>query len=141
MKKLLNLIRDRVVIGALVLVMITNVLSSVCVFASGPEPLPYGSHNIGPFTFTNTNTTPVKTVKSSKVYFSILFVKAPKDATGKFITSPYTVAQPTSIFTTPTYNLGKKGRKIHIWFDASSVGTSNGKYRSIKVLSYASYVS
>ena len=75
--------------------MITHVPSFIYVFSADNKPFLYGIYNIDPFTFTNTNTTPIKLVE-------------------KFMC---------------------------VWFNTSSANTSNGKYRSIKILSFFSHVS
>lgn len=61
-----------------------------------------------------------------------------KDAyTGQSITGQFIVASTSgsTVVTVPLYNidLGYAGRTIKFWFDASSVGTSNGNYRSLTI--------
>lgn len=125
---------------------------------AGTENLPVGSYEIGSFTFTDTNLTPVKTVLGSNVSFGIAFRKASTDTgiggvkltvqirdTNGNALSPKWVYTPSddsvlTFVTTPTINLGYRGRPIRIWFDASSTGQSNGNFRSIEVASFISYV-
>lgn len=125
---------------------------------AGVETLPYGQHSIGAFTFTDTNLTPVKTVAGTKVQFLIGFRKASndagigqvklkvqiRDASGSAISPVWEYTpDPDSIATsivTPELNLGYAGRRIQIWLDASSVGASNGNYRSLYISPFISYV-
>ena len=125
---------------------------------AGVETLPYGTYGIGPFTFIDNNLTPVKTVAGSTVSFRIVFQKASqdqgigpvkltvqiRDIYGNAISDKwvYPLSSDNEIksITTPEINLGYTGRKIQIWFDASSVGASNGNYRSIYVSSFTAYV-
>ena len=125
---------------------------------AGVETLPYGWYDIGAFTFTDCNYTPVKTVQGSVVSFSFLFKKASIDAglgpvklTVQICDENCNPISPKWVYSlnsendiqgimTPDFNLGYTGRKIRIFTDASSVGASNGNYRSIDVLSFSSYV-
>lgn len=136
------------------------------VFAAGSETLPIGEHNIGSFTFTNTNLTPVKTMPSGaqKVGFLIRFKKADTDrgigqvkltvqirnSSGQVVAQR--VERDISGYTTGVYRkytpmyIGpisvSPGEKYQIFFDASSVNPaeSNGNYRSISIISFLSYV-
>lgn len=107
-------------------------------------------NTLSAFTFTNTNTTPTKTVMGTKVRIRGSYIKAPgdagigevvlsiriKDASGNFITNtmpfPQSVFKNETDFDTGFIDLGYYGREIHVWFDASSAFSSNGHYRSIK---------
>lgn len=130
----------------------------ITVARSGVEVLPYGSYEIGNFTFTDCNYTPVKTVEGSVISLSLLFKKASIDqGTGPVkLTiqicdencnpiSPkwtYSMSENSVMMgaTTPDFDLGYAGRKIRIFTDASSVGASNGHYRSITFDYFGSYV-
>lgn len=130
---------------------------------AGPnEVLPLGGpYNIGGFTFTNTNLTPVKIPAGRYVDFIILFRKASNDAglgnvkltlnvrdarTGQIISQTYVQAADTTspfhntILATNYIDLGYANRPIQIWFDASSTGASNGNYRSIEIIDFSSFV-
>ena len=129
---------------------------------SGPnEVLPLGGpYDIGGFTFTNTNLTPVKIPAGRYVDFIILFKKASIDAglgnvrltlnvrdasTGQIISKNYVEVADTrpyydTILATNYIDLGYANRPIQVWFDASSTGQSNGNYRSIEIINFSSFV-
>lgn len=125
---------------------------------AGTEILPKGIYFIGGFTFTNDNLTPVKTVEGSKIAFSISFRKASidtgignvklkfqvRDINGSALSPVMEEVANTdgSVATLATdyIDLGYPGRKIQLWMDASSTGTSNGNYRSIEIYNWCSFV-
>lgn len=125
---------------------------------AGVETLPYGGYSIGAFTFTDTNLTPVKTVQGRKISLFINFTKAAsdrgigpvklsvqiRDTAGNALSDVYTYSQTNEndelLLIVPEIDLGTTGRQIQIWFDASSVGASNGNFRSIEVFDFQSYV-
>lgn len=127
---------------------------------AGRESLPLGIYNIGSFTFTDTNLTPVKTPQGRYIAFSMGFKKASIDTgigavkltvhvrdaiTGQVISENFTAnniaANTWSVMVTKQIDLGYANRPIQIWFDASSLGQSNGNFRSISVQSLTSNVS
>lgn len=149
------------------LVLLLSGVFATTASAAGVETLTLGDNDIGSFTFTNTNTTPTKTIEGSKVKFTInwrvadgaqgipdidqgigeakLTVKVLDANTGTVIAGPYVFQRQStddSWFLTHdfTVNLGSPNRAIRLWFDASSVGASNGHYRSIHVSSFEAYV-
>lgn len=147
-------------IGLIVMaiIMTISIFGTTQVYAAGIETLPYGPHNIGSFTFTNTNTTPEKTVSGTNVSFMINFKKASIDAgvgnvkltvkvldanTGAVISNTYysnANEDGSDTFIMVPCECGYAGRKVKIWFDASSTGPSNGHYRSITITEFTSYV-
>lgn len=129
--------------------------------AGNNEVLPLGGpYQIGPFTFTDTNLTPTKIPAGRYVDFIILFKKASKDAglgnvkltinvrdanTGQILTRDFVQVADTNpyagtILATNYIDLGYANRPIQIWFDASSTGQSNGNFRSIEIMDFASFV-
>lgn len=153
---------------SILLAVVMTIMSSIAIVTpvsaqdmttrAGVETLPYGSYEIGGFTFTNTNLTPVKTVAGSKFRFDGVFCKAASDRgigpvkltvqvrdanTGEVIStwvSEQSREDMDAIFLSDTIDLGYAGRKIQFWFDASSVGQSNGHYRSIEIMNFSTYV-
>ncbi len=129
--------------------------------ASGFETFPLGSwYMVGSFSFTNYNITPVKTVEGRYLTMIVDFYKPTWDAgigevkltmdirdasTGASITGQFVVGvtSGTTIISVPIYNLdmGYSGREVRIWFDASSVGASNGNFRSLTIDYYRVYTS
>lgn len=145
----------------LTLVMMFTSLFAMPASASGPnEVLPLNQvYEIGGFTFTDTNLTPVKIPAGRYLKLGINFKKASIDAglgnvkltikvkdanTGAVIAnSTYTLNAyegSSRWLTTNKIDLGYANRKIQVWFDASSTGQSNGNYRSIQVLEFKSTV-
>lgn len=127
---------------------------------AGTEVLPLGDYIIGSFTFTDTNLTPVKTPAGRYIRLFMGFQKASIDAglgnvsltvnirdarTGQIISQNYKADNPTpgiwSMLITDQIDLGYANRPIQIWFDATSMGQSNGNFRSITVDSLRSTVS
>lgn len=122
----------------------------------GVEDWKYGTNHMSPFTFTNTNTTPTKTILGTNVKIAGVACKAPgdagignviltirlKDENGNFLPFIYTkeLSSAFSSFETPKWDLEGYGKKIHVWFDASSAGASNGHYRSIQLTSFRGIV-
>lgn len=149
--------------------MFSLLMSMLCVsttYAAGTETLPKGEYSIGSFTFTDTNTTPAKTMPSGakKLKFTIAFRKAAGDRgigqvklTVKIKDSKGNVVSSNTVRDTASSECGsfkrvsylytneisvKGGGKYKVFFDASSVdpSKSNGHYRSIQVLSFVSIV-
>jgi|GEM_PF-2202156 len=139
-------------------ILISSVMP-LTVSAAGVENLPHGEYSIGSFSFTNTNLTPVKTVTGgSNVKFSIDFQKASFDTgigpvkltvqvrdanTGAILrTSSFSLLNNTSGGMEFSVDLGYTGRRVQIWFDASSVypAQSNGNFRSISITKFNSHV-
>jgi hypothetical protein len=130
-------------------------------FAAGEETLPVGTwYDIGSFSFTNVNFSPWKTVEGRYLTMRVDFHKPTWDAglgevkltmdirdayTGQSIYGPFVVGTTsgTTVVSCVYYNidLGYAGRVIQFWFDASSVGTSNGNYRSLTIDIFRVYVS
>lgn len=127
---------------------------------AGTEVLPLGDYIIGSFTFTDTNLTPVKTPAGRYIRLFMGFQKASIDSglgnvsltvnvrdarTGQIISKNYKADNPTpgiwSMLITDQIDLGYANRPIQIWFDATSMGQSNGNFRSITVDSLRSTVS
>ncbi len=125
---------------------------------AGVEDLPKGIYTIGGFTFTDTNTTPVKTVKGTSMSFTVKWKRASSDAgtgnekltiqiidatTGKALSPKYTSVENGSAATliTPTLTV-KYNQKIRIWFDVSTNKSSeaNGKLRSAQIITFVSYI-
>ena len=150
---------------ALILLVGTITVYSVPANAAGVENLPYGVYNISlePFSFRNTNLTPVKTVTGGsnlRLVFSftrcasldqgiastpIKITVEIRDAnTGARIGGQFTdIVNPgnTTYSGTQYWYLGYTGRKIQIWFDASSVnGPTNGGYRALTINTLTSAV-
>lgn len=124
---------------------------------AGVETLEIGYNDIGDFTFTDTNLTPVKTIAGTKVTFTIPFYKADsdkgigpvkltvkvKDLNGKVLaqgTKSEKAGVTGAVLTIKDLDLKTKNKKVQIWFDASSVGESNGKFRSITVSGFSATV-
>ncbi len=130
------------------------------VSAAGNDTLPYGEYEIGSFTFSNHNLTPTKTVGATGMLkFGVSWRVANSDKgvgeikltvqvrdvdTQKVLSSIvvkresyddmyYVYDETPAIYVT-------KGTKLQIWFDASSVGTSNGNYRSAYIQSFCSII-
>lgn len=136
-------------------------------FAAGVETLGRGYTDIGSFTFTDTNTTPTKTIQGGHVKFEVLWrvadggSSAPNidqgigevkltmqvlDAnTGRALTPKrvFTVLENEEAwYTYSAIELDvAEGQKVKVWFDASSVGQSNGHFRSIYIASFGAEVS
>lgn len=142
-----------------VILAIFMVCFSFSALAAGEETLPYGWYEVGSFSFTNYNLTPQKTVPGRYLALSILYSKPTWDAgigdvkltidvrdanTGVSITGKMDFGKVSDgnikSFTQPVIDLGYSGRKIQIWFDASSAGVSNGNYRSLTIHSFRTYV-
>lgn len=177
MQKIFSFLRTRAIAVGMVVTMLFSVMCPANAFAAetetnsqskiesqeittraGVETLPYGMYDIGAFTFTDNNYTPVKTVEGSVVSFGFLFQKAsidqgigPVKLTVQICDENCNPISPKWEYAlnsdsammgvyTPDFNLGYAGRKIRVFCDASSVGASNGHYRSIWVRSFTSYV-
>ena len=128
-------------------------------FAAGVEDLNKGYNEMGSFTFTNTNTSPTKTIYGNKVTFYVTWRTADGAAdapdvdagigetkltlkildanTGTTIAGPLTFTRETtedSWYMTDEISVNvTPGQQVRVWFDASSAGASNGHYRSIYV--------
>lgn len=130
------------------------------ILKAGTETLPLGWYMIQQhFTITNNNLSPVKTVSGRymKLKFSwmvstqdtglggeIITIKIKDATTGNYI-SGLTVTDTVSDkwILMPfecTFDLGYAGRKIQIFTDVSSSGSSNGNYRSADFYDYQTYV-
>lgn len=159
--------KTRAIRFTLVLVLALATVFSSKVYAAGPETLKVGYNPIGTFTFTDTNTTPIKKINGTKVTFYVSWrvadgaAKAPDrdrgigeakltmkilDAsTGKTIAGPKTFkreAEDDTWYLNDSISAKVKyGQKVRVWFDASSVGKSNGKYRSIYIHDFFAEVS
>lgn len=134
--------------------------SGDAVTRAGTETLPLGWYLIQQhFTITNNNLSPVKTVSGRymKLKFSWMVSTADKGLGGETITikikdattgryiNNLTVTDTVSDkwILMPfecTYDLGYAGRKIQIFTDVSSSGSSNGNYRSADFYDYQTYV-
>ncbi len=163
----MNKAKTRAIGFILTLVLALSTVFSSKVSAAGTETLNVGETPIGSFTFTNTNTTPIKTIKGTKVTFTVnwrvadgasgapdvdkgigdakLTMKVLDASTGKTIAGPKTFKRGTGddtwyLTNSITVNV-KYGQKVRVWFDASSVGQSNGKYRSIYIRNFEAKVS
>ncbi len=146
--------------------MLLGGIPSIKAAASGRETLPVGAYSVGGFTFTNYNLTPVKTMPNNArtLRFEVVFRKADKDAgvgkvkltvqirnsRGQAVCTK--VVEDTSGWNGIYFNRGTQlktsqinvspGEKYQIFFDASSVDPAhaNGKYRSIEVISFTSFI-
>lgn len=130
--------------------------------AAGVEDLPQGWYDIGAFTFTDTNLTPVKTVLGDQVRFQISWRIADEDQgcgherltvqvrdadTGAPL-SPYYVSDMGYddcwywTLDIPTISVAT-GQEIQVWFDVSTKNPAeaNGNFRTAHVVSFKSYVS
>ena len=124
---------------------------------AGEEVLPIGYHSIGSFVFYNNNLTPVKTVEGRYLQLMLGYSVASSDSgiggirltvqirdayTGAVIGSYQGTVErgATTYATTQSFDLGYAGRKVRIFFDASSSGASNGNYRSAYIQSFTSHV-
>lgn len=127
---------------------------------AGTETLPLGWYLIQQhFTITNNNLTRVKTVSGRymKLKFSwmvstedkglggeIITIKIKDATTGKYIdnlTVTDTVSDKWILMPFEyTFDLGYAGRKVQIFTDVSSSGSSNGHYRSADFYDYQTYV-
>lgn len=137
-------------------------------FAAGEETLEVGYNDIGSFTFTDTNTTLGKTIQGTQATFVVswriadgvmgapdvdaglgdvkLTLKVFDADTGEVLAGPQTFYRENTddawyITDEITVNLGRTNRRVKVWFDASSLGASNGNYRSIHVRAFEAYVS
>lgn len=153
------------IIGILMAVVLFVNMLTATAHAAGPEILKTGTTYIGSFTFTDTNTTPIKTINGTKVTFQVYWRTADGggdapnvdqgigntkltlqiiDAnTNKALTSKkvFYPQDNDSWYQYAEISVNvTKGQKVKLWFDASSVGTSNGKYRSIYVRDYYAVV-
>lgn len=123
---------------------------------SGVETLPEGKwYNIGSFSFSGYNVTPVKTVPGEYLTLGIQYDQASYDAgsgpmlltvkikdyyTGEYIDSAqYPIADPSSLYTQEDFYMGYAGRKIQIRFELSSTNGSTVE-RSANVNTFRSYV-
>lgn len=148
MKILKNKKKRRLISYLVAFTLMLGSINDISAFAAGVETLPFGRYDIGDFTFTNTNLSPTKTVSGTRLGLGISFKKASIDAglgnvkltvqirdanTGEVLATENEEANENSnkMLTIKPVDLGYSGRKIKIWYDASSTGVSNGKYRSI----------
>ncbi len=133
---------------------------SNAVTRAGQETLPLGLYLISKnFTITNNNLTPIKTVQGRymRLIFSwsvstedkglggeIITIKIKDAETGNYIdnlTITDTVENKLLLaHFERTFDLGYAGRKIQIFTDVSSLGESNGHYRSADFYDYQSFV-
>lgn len=152
----------RRIVGAfLVLAMLVSSVSAVnTASAAGNDILPYGEYSIGSFTFTDTNQTPVKTVGASGMLkFGVnwrvakddkgigeikLTVKVKNANTGQVLSSMVVKRENTDdgyyVYDETPAIYVTKGTKLKIWFDASSVGKSNGYYRRAYIQYFGSVI-
>jgi len=165
--KLLRRIQSLALFGAMVLTCLTpvsvyaadytnEVPQSAGIERAGVETLPEGQwYDIGSFSFTDSNVTPVKTVPGEWLTLGIQYEKASYDAgsgpmlltirimdyyTGEYIaTEQYPIADPSSYYTQMDFYMGYAGRKIQIRFELSSTNGSTVR-RSAKVNRFCSYV-
>ena len=132
----------------LVCVMILGVFTSTPAHAAGIDTLHYGYNYIGDMTITNNNTTPEKTIPGSTIQIGFRYKRASIDQgvgdikiTMKILDENYNQIGSGQAVTDATgYSYGGyesgyiplqyAGQKIHIFFDVSSAGASNGHYRS-----------
>ena len=160
MKKNVKLnIRFICLLTALAILLMGNFAPTV--YAAGVETWERGYvYNVGGFTFTNTNTTPTKTINGENLSLILGWKKASTDrgigdvkltvqildsTTGNPLTSKlqYYFEDDGSGYSWVNLTLSNLnyGQKIKIWFDASSVGSSNGNYRSIEIKTFSAAVS
>jgi hypothetical protein len=145
--------------------LILAVVLAVCPFstgfAAGTETFTVGAwYEVGSFSFSDCNLSPWKTVEGRYLTMRVDFHKPTWDAglgevkltmdirdayTGQSIYGPFVVGTTsgTTVVSCVYYNidLGYAGRVIQFWFDASSVGASNGNYRSLTIDTFRVYVS
>lgn len=133
------------------------------VYAAGHDVVPLNAwHDIGDFTFSNTNTTPYKTSTGRYLTLGFMMQRSTSDrgvattpirveikildySTGRQIGSTQTMYLPTStsLGTNSSFewDLGYSGRKFCIFFESFSYnGPTNGNYRTVYV-DYTSYSS
>lgn len=160
-------INTRCISLVLTLALMLSSIFSINAFAAGIEDLKPGYNDIGSFTFTDTNTTPVKTVLGTHVDFGVtwrvadgyygipnidkgigevkLTLKILDANTGAVLAGPIThIRQPeedTWFLSTVISANVYYGQKVRVWFDASSVGPSNGNFRSVHVRDFSAKVS
>lgn len=123
---------------------------------AGVETLPEGEwYNIGSFSFSDHNVTPVKTIPGEWLTLGIQYSQADDDPgvgpmvltvtiidyyTGQYVDSAvYPIANPSSTYTQEDFYMGYDGRKVHIRFDLSSTNGSTAE-RSADVNVFRSYV-
>lgn len=157
MKTLKDIKKKRIISLFMALALMIVGMPCASASAAGRETLPSGIYEIGSFTFQNTNLSPVKTVSGTKLGLGISFKKAPTDKgignvkltvqirdanTGAVLVQKTEVANEggNKMLTIAPIDLGYAGRKIKIWYDASSTGASNGNFRSITCNSVKSCV-
>ena len=150
MTKVLNDSRIRVFALVLAVIMALGALP-IPAHAAGVETLHYGENYIGQLTVTDQNTTPEKTIPGGYIRIRFKFKRADIDqgvgnikitirildedynqlVSGQAVTDPagYSFVDYESGY----ISLGSTGQKIHIWFDVSSAGQSNGYYRSARI--------
>lgn len=156
--KIFNSIKkNRITSLFLVLALMLSCISATSVSAAGVETLPGGIYEIGSFTFQDTNLSPTKTVSGTHLGLNVSFKKASSDKglgnvkltvqirdanTGALLEEETELANENGnkTLTIKLFDLGYAGRKIKIWYDASSAGPSNGNYRSITCNSVKSWV-
>lgn len=145
----------------LTLVIMVLVIGTASALAAGVENLPAGSYEIGSFSFTDYNVTPVKTVLGTKIRFSVLWRPSDEDLgtgfqklslqvldadTGRALTPVYTSEMGYDdtwyweIYT-PEISVNY-GQRIQIWFDVSTLNPAeaNGNYRRAYIHSFRSIV-
>lgn len=158
MKAIFKKSNRRIICSLLALMLLVSGVTATKASAAGVETLPAGSYEIGGFTFTNNNLTPVKTVGATgHIKFGVawrisnndaglgdikLTVQVRNASTQRVLTSMVVKREPSDdgwyIYdeTSPIYVTA--GTKLQIWFDASSVGASNGNYRTALIKSFTS---
>lgn len=126
---------------------------------AGEETLPLGWYLIEQhFTVTNDNLSPVKTVSGRYMTLKFNWMVATDDQgiggeivtirlvdpdTQEFLTVPITTEVADKWLLVPfevTFDMGYAGRRIQIYTDVSSNGTSNGHYRSATFYDYQTNV-
>lgn len=140
--------------------LISSVSTTQNASAAGNDVLPYGEYSIGSFTFTDTNLTPVKTVGSSGMLkFGVnwrvakddkgigeikLTVKVKNADTGQVLSSMVVKRENTDdgyyVYDETPAIYVTQGTRLRIWFDASSVGKSNGYYRRAYIQYFGSVI-
>lgn len=145
----------------LILVLAMSIVGIASASAAGPEDLRPGWYNIGAFTFTNVNTTPVKTVLGTSVSFDILWRPSEEDLgngfqkltiqvidadTGAPLSPRYTSEMGYDDcwywgITTPEIAVNY-GQRIQVWFDVSTLNPAeaNGYYCTAYIHSFYSFV-
>lgn len=133
-----------------------KVLSETVTPRAGTEDLPIGYTSMGSFIFYDTNLTPVKTVLGRHMTLMFGYSVASddqglggirltveiRDAYSGAVISSYqgTVERGKTKYVSHPVDLGYAGRKIRIFFDASSSGQSNGNFRRAYIQTFSAQV-